>query len=100
MGQGALGKQLIEILDAAFGMKTLIERIVQVASVQSRFRIVRMQLLQRPHDLKVRFRQCQAFRLRGCLGRFEGPVEGSMGGNLEWVGFRSQGVQNPDLRRS
>ena len=41
LGQGALGEQFVEILDAAFGMEMLIERIVQVARIQGRFRILR-----------------------------------------------------------
>lgn len=86
LGQGALGEQLVEILDAAFGMEMLIERIVQVARVQGRFRILCTQLLQCPHDLPVRFSQLQTFRLSDFLGLFAGPVGGSMGKlGRDWV---------------
>lgn len=67
------------MLDAAFGMEMFIERIVQVASVQGGFLIARTDLLQRTHDLPVRFRQRQAFRLGDFLGMFAGPVDGGMG---------------------
>lgn len=88
LGQGPLGEQLVEKLDAACGMETLFERIVQVARVQSGIRTVRTQLLQRTHDLTVRFRQRQAFHLGDFLGLFTGPVEGGMGiHGMGWVSW-------------
>lgn len=87
LGQGALGEQLVEKLDAVCGMKTLIERIVQVARVQGGIRIVRTQILQRTHDLPVRFSQCQSFRFGDVLGLLAGPVEGGIGKAQNGLGF-------------
>ena len=55
--QRSLGEQGIEMLDAAFGMKMLIERIVQVSSVHRGVAIARADLLQRTHHLPVFFSQ-------------------------------------------
>jgi hypothetical protein len=45
LSQGALGKQFVEMLDAACGMEVLIERIVQAANAHRGFLAMRTDLL-------------------------------------------------------